>query len=139
MSLEPLQQLMDQNSANYQIRGGGLQIVVCFCHPYASWKRSSNERLNSLMRMRRFIKKGQPIHSYTNKMLEEVGACMNILPRKILNYQALGEVFTNNRKALYSDFLKNVAFNIAIYGVVFYLFFFEMVLTNICFGGKVMN
>jgi len=72
-------------------QGEGLQIDVYFCHPYASWERGSNERHNGLMR--RFIKKGQPIHSYTNKKLEEVEDWMNTLPRRILNYQAPGEAF----------------------------------------------
>lgn len=67
------------------------QIDVYFCHPYASWERGSNERHNGLIR--RFIKKGQPIHSYTDKQIREVEYWMNTLPRKILGYWTPSEKF----------------------------------------------
>src|SRR5699024_10854577 len=67
------------------------QIDVYFCHPYASWERGSNERHNGLMR--RFIKKGQPIHSYSDEKIADVENWMNTLPRKILDYRTPGEKF----------------------------------------------
>lgn len=72
-------------------QGKGLEIDVYFSHPYASWERGSNERHNGLLR--RFIKKGQPIHSYTDERIEEVENWMNTLPRKILEYQTPAEKF----------------------------------------------
>jgi len=72
-------------------QGEGLQIDVYFCHPYASWERGSNERHNGLMR--RFIKKGQPIHSYSDEQIADVENWMNTLPRKILDYRTPGEKF----------------------------------------------
>src|SRR5690625_5035277 len=72
-------------------QGKELQIDVYFAHPYASWERGSNERHNGLIR--RFIKKGQPIHAYTNELIEDVENWMNTLPRKILNYQTPEEAF----------------------------------------------
>jgi len=72
-------------------QGKGLGIDVYFSHPYASWERGTNERHNGLIR--RFIKKGQPIHSYTNECIEEVENWMNTLPRKILEYQTPAEKF----------------------------------------------
>ena len=71
--------------------GKRFQIDVYFCHPYASWERGSNECHNGLMR--RFIKKGQPIHSYSDEKIADVESWMNTLPRKILNYKTPGEAF----------------------------------------------
>lgn len=72
-------------------QGEELLIDVYFCHPYASWERGSNERHNGLIR--RFIKKGQPIHSYSDEKIEDVENWMNTLPRKILDYQTPDEKF----------------------------------------------
>lgn len=68
-----------------------LQIDVYFAHPYASWERGSNERHNGLIR--RFIKKGQPIHTYTDECIDNVANWMNTLPRKILGYLTPRESF----------------------------------------------
>src|SRR5699024_503934 len=46
-------------------QGKHLGIDIYFAHPYASWERGSNERHNGLIR--RFIKKGQPIHEYSDE------------------------------------------------------------------------
>src|SRR5699024_7668855 len=72
-------------------QGRGLGIDVYFAHPYASWERGSNERHNGLIR--RFIKKGQPIHEYSDEQIDRVADWMNTLPRKILGYQAPNEAF----------------------------------------------
>src|SRR5699024_10555736 len=68
-----------------------LGIDIYFAHPYASWERGSNERHNGLIR--RFIKKGQPIHEYSDEQIDRVADWMNTLPRKILGYQAPNEAF----------------------------------------------
>jgi len=72
-------------------QGEKLGIDVYFSRPYASWERGTNERHNGLIR--RFIKKGQPIHSYDDEQLEYVETWMNTLPRKKLNYETPGEMF----------------------------------------------
>ena len=72
-------------------QGKEMEIDVYFAHPYASWERGTNERHNGLLR--RFIKKGQPIHSYTDKQIREVEYWMNTLPRKILGYWTPSEKF----------------------------------------------
>ncbi|MGD6969457.1 IS30 family transposase, partial [Rossellomorea vietnamensis] len=66
-------------------------ISVYFSHPYASYERGTNERHNGMIR--RFIKKGQPIHEYTDQKLQEVEAWMNEMPRKILEYDTPNEQF----------------------------------------------
>ena len=63
--------------------GVASKIDIYFAHPYASWEHGSNERHNGLIR--RFIKKGQPIHTYTDEQIDDVETWMNTLPRKILN------------------------------------------------------
>jgi len=65
-------------------QGKEWKIDVYFAHPYASRERGSNERHNGLIR--RFIKKGQPIHRYSDEQIDRVAEWMNTLPRKILDY-----------------------------------------------------
>ena len=72
-------------------QGKHLGIDIYFDHPYASWECGSNERHNGLIR--RFIKKGQPIHEYSDEQINKVADWMNTLPRKILGYQAPNEAF----------------------------------------------
>ncbi|QQK74526.1 IS30 family transposase [Salicibibacter cibarius] len=66
-------------------------ISIYFSHPFASYERGSNERHNGLIR--RFIKKGEAIHSYTDEKLQDVEKWMNSLPRKILGYETPDDVF----------------------------------------------
>jgi IS30 family transposase len=68
-------------------------IAVYFSHPYASYERGTNERHNGMIR--RFIKKGQPIHTYSDEKLSNVETWMNELPRKILGYQTPNQAFAS--------------------------------------------
>lgn len=68
-------------------------IAVYFAHPYSSYERGTNERHNGMIR--RFIKKGQPIHSYSDDLLTQVETWMNELPRKILGYQTPNQAFAS--------------------------------------------
>src|SRR5699024_5061343 len=72
-------------------QGKHLGIDIYFAHPYASWERGSNERHNGLIR--RFIKKGQPIHEYSDEQLDSAADASNPLPSKIMSYQAPNEAF----------------------------------------------
>lgn len=72
-------------------QGKAFRVDVYFAHPYASWERGSNERHNGLIR--RFIKKGQPIHRYSDEQIDSVAEWMNTLPRKILGYLNPNEAF----------------------------------------------
>src|SRR5699024_1862620 len=47
------------------VRGKEWKIAVYPAHPCASWERVSHERHNGLLR--RFIKKGRPIHRYSEE------------------------------------------------------------------------
>jgi len=73
--------------------GGKENISVYFSHPYASYERGTNERHNGLIR--RFIKKGMPIHTYSDATLNNVETWMNELPRKILDYQTPNQAFAS--------------------------------------------
>ncbi|QQK78995.1 IS30 family transposase [Salicibibacter cibi] len=66
-------------------------IFIYFSHPFASNERGSNERQNGIIR--RFIRKGEAIHSYTDEKLHELEAWMNGLPRKILGYETPDDSF----------------------------------------------
>lgn len=66
-------------------------VSVYFSHPYSSFERGTNERHNGLIR--RVIKKGQPIHSYSDALIQEVETWMNELPRRILGYETPSEAF----------------------------------------------
>src|SRR5699024_3482428 len=87
--LKRLRPIMVRNSASYLNKEW--KIDVYFAHPYASWERGSNERHNGLIR--RFIKKGQPIHRYSDEQIDRVAEWMNTLPRKILDYLTPNEAF----------------------------------------------
>src|SRR5699024_9900257 len=101
-------------------QGKEWKIDVYFAHPYASWERGSNERHNGLIR--RFIKKGQPIHRYSDEQIDRVAEWMNTLPRKILDYLTPNEAFAQfieavaqdtpsktTRKSLHNDLTQRVA------------------------------
>jgi transposase, IS30 family len=71
--------------------GTDKEISVYFSHPYASYERGTNEPHNG--RIRQFIKKGQPIHTYSDEKIEQVESWLNQLPRKILDYLTPDEAF----------------------------------------------
>ena len=82
-------------------QGKELGIDVYFSHPYASWERETNECHNGLIR--RFIKKGQPIHSYTDKCIKEVETWMSTLqvtPYIVVSHGVLHLILQLKKKEL---------------------------------------
>lgn len=79
-------------------QGKGVGIDVYSSYPFARWERGSNERHNGLIR--RFIRKGQLIHLYTDERIEEDENWMNTLPRKIFDYQTPREALANVKESL---------------------------------------
>jgi IS30 family transposase len=75
---------------------GGFSVY--FSHPYSSFERGTNERHNGLIR--RVIKKGQPIYSYSDALIQEVETWMNELPRKILGYETPSETTETPRHSI---------------------------------------
>ncbi len=75
-------------------------VKVYFTHPYASSEHGTNERHNGPLR--RFIPKGNNINEYTIDDIAFLEDWCNTLPRKILNYQPLEEVFEQQLDLIYS-------------------------------------
>lgn len=58
---------------------------VYFCHSYHSWEKGSVENMNKLIR--RYIKKGSDISSYTDEYIQWIQDRLNNTPREILKYK----------------------------------------------------
>lgn len=69
----------------------GARTQVYYCHPYSSWERGSNERLNR--EIRRLIPKGSNIAHYSPKEIQRVQDWVNAYPREILGYRSSEELY----------------------------------------------
>ena len=69
----------------------GIRTKVYYCHPYSSWERGSNERLNR--EIRRLIPKGTNIGRITPKRILQVQNWVNSYPREIFGYATSEELF----------------------------------------------
>lgn len=63
---------------------------IYYCHPYHSWERGTNERVNG--HLRRFIPKSCAIAKYSTKKILEIQEWLNNYPRKILNGKSANEI-----------------------------------------------
>ena len=88
-------------------------MSIYFARPYSAWERSSNERHNWLLR--RFIPKGTPIKVVSEETIQRALNWCNNLPRKLLDYQTLQEVFIDEVNKVMD--LQSVQFHIAILGI----------------------
>jgi len=61
-----------------------LGVQFYFCHPYSSWEKGSIENLNKYVR--KFIKKGSDIASYSSDLIAQVEASANNRYMKVLGY-----------------------------------------------------
>ena len=66
------------------------RTITYFAHPYSSWERGSNENQNRMIR--RFIPKGTPISSVSQKEVNRIEKWMNNYPRKKLGYKSARDV-----------------------------------------------
>lgn len=64
---------------------------VYYCHPYSSYERGSNERINR--EIRRKIPKGSDLSIYTDDDIIEVENWVNEYPRQVLNFHTSNELF----------------------------------------------
>ena len=69
----------------------GKRTDVYYCHPYSSWERGSNERMNR--EIRRKIPKGSNLANYTPAQIKEVQDWVNNYPREIFGYATSEELF----------------------------------------------
>ena len=80
---------------------------VYYCHPYCSSERGSNENQNGFIR--RFLRKGTPISSYTNTYIQQVQNFINDYPRAIFDGENSTKRFENELKKINIEFsLKNI-------------------------------
>ena len=73
---------------------------VYFAHPYSSWEKGSVERHNGMIR--RFIRKGNRIDSYTDEQISQIELWCNGLPRRLLAYYTPDELFEKELDRIYS-------------------------------------
>ena len=69
----------------------GQRTKVYYCHPYSSWERGTNERLNR--EIRRKFPKGTDFNLITKKKVQEVEDWINNYPRQVLGFATLNELF----------------------------------------------
>jgi len=73
------------------IYGKGQRTKVYYCHPYSSWERGSNERINR--EIRRLIPKGTNLATLTAKQIQYVEDWVNNYPREIFGFETSNERF----------------------------------------------
>lgn len=62
-----------------------------YCHPYSSYERGTNERINR--EIRRLIPKGSDLSRYTREEIQRVEDWVNDYPRQVLGYATSRELF----------------------------------------------
>ena len=70
-----------------------LNCLAYRCHPYSSWEKWGNERMNGLIRW--FIPKRWSIQKYREEYIEKIAEKLNRKPRKKLGYQTAKELFAS--------------------------------------------
>ena len=70
---------------------GGQRTKVYYCHPYSSYERGTNERLNR--EIRRKIPKGSDLTKYSDIQIQAVEDWMNNYPRQVLGFATPNELF----------------------------------------------
>ena len=78
----------------------GTNTMVYFAHPYSSWEKGSIENHNGLIR--RFLRKGHRMDSYSAEDIQAVELWANNLPRKILGYKTPDEALEADLDTFYS-------------------------------------
>ena len=73
------------------IYGKGQRTKLYYCHPYSSWERGTNERINR--EIRRLIPKGTNLAQFTEKQIQYVEEWVNNYPREIFDFETSNERF----------------------------------------------
>jgi IS30 family transposase len=71
---------------------------IYYCHPYSSYERGTNERLNR--EIRRLIPKGSDLSNYSDDYIKYVENWINSYPREVLGFATSSELF-NKELACY--------------------------------------
>ena len=64
---------------------------VYYCHPYSSYERGTNERINR--EIRRIIPKGSDLSKYSDEDIKQVENWINNYPRKVLDYYSSNDLY----------------------------------------------
>lgn len=67
------------------------RTTVYYCHPYSSYERGTNERINR--EIRRLIPKGSDLSKYSVSDIQRVEDWVNNYPRQVLGYYTSRELF----------------------------------------------
>ncbi len=70
---------------------GSKRTKVYYCHPYCSFERGTNERINR--EIRRLIPKGSDLSKYTIEDIQKVEDWVNNYPRQVLFFASSRELF----------------------------------------------
>ena len=73
------------------IYGKGQRTKVYYCHPYSSWERGTNERINR--EIRRLIPKGTDLAQFSETQIQAVEEWVNNYPREIFGFETSNERF----------------------------------------------
>ncbi len=77
---------------------GGKRTNVYYCHPYSSYERGSNERLNR--EVRRLLPKGTDFAKYTDEQITQVEKWVNDYPRQIFDFATSAEMFAEQLQTI---------------------------------------
>lgn len=69
----------------------GKRTTIYYCHPYSSYERATNERLNR--EIRRKIPKGSDLTKYSSDDIQKIEEWLNNYPRQVLNFATSNELF----------------------------------------------
>lgn len=72
--------------------GKGTRTKIFYCHPYSSYERGTNERLNR--EIRRLLPKGTNLSHVSDTEVKRVEDWVNSYPREVLGYATSEELFT---------------------------------------------
>ena len=72
----------------------GQRTKLYYCHPYSSYERGTNERLNR--EIRRKIPKGSDLRDYSQNDIQSLEDWLNDYPRQILSFATPNELFNEN-------------------------------------------
>lgn len=77
---------------------GGIRTKIFYCHPYSSYERGTNERINR--DIRRLIPKGTDLTAYSDEKIKYVENWVNAYPRAIFGYSSSGVKFKEYLQAI---------------------------------------
>ncbi|MCM1305879.1 MAG: IS30 family transposase [Bacteroides sp.] len=69
----------------------GKRTIMYYCHPYSSYERGTNERLNR--EIRRLLPKGVDLAKFTKEEIQAVEDWVNNYPRQVLDFATSNELF----------------------------------------------